>query len=230
MKLEELEELVELQKIPKGSKGTRTIFNESWISEMPTGLGEFETFDGLEYNIKEFIKFGIKIEDLGNNLKKIYSDPVMYYWYEKDGEIQLATELRKENECLIVKMTGKNPKLKGKPPYASDLYSAILKDTDKNIRLTSDDSLSDEGYGIWKKLFKLGYTISVYDISDFKKVGQSLISLTSIEDMDNYFKNDDNNYKKYQYVLSENGIAGVRVRSSFRCRANLETTSNMTLD
>jgi hypothetical protein len=219
MKLEEL----------KPIKGIRTDFNESWLSEMPSGLGSYSSFDGVERTIKEFKKSGLEIKNLGNNLNKIDADTVIIYWYEKDGEIQLGTELGIKNQCLMVNMTGKNPKFKGKPPYASDLYNAILKDTNENLRLTSDKTLSDEGYGIWKKLFKLGHTISLYNTSDDAKIGSSLITLISIEDMDKYFKDNDSNYEKYQYVLSENSVSLALVRSQFILREYWESVPGMPL-
>jgi hypothetical protein len=221
MKLDEINPLKHI--------GDRTMFNESWLSEMPEGLGTFETFDMLEYNIKDFIKHGIKAEDLGNNLKKISAGSAIVYWYEKDGQIQLGTELHKEHQCLVVRMTGKNPKLKGKAPYASDLYSAILKDTDKSIRMMSDKTLSDEGYNIWKNLFKLGHTITLYDTSDNTKVGHSMVTFYSIEEMDKYFKNDDTSYQKYQYVLSENLLKCAEVRNEFNIRRYRESVPKMSL-
>jgi len=96
--------------------------------------------------------------------------------------------------------TGKNPSYKGRPPYASDIYNAILNDSDKPIVLKSDIQLSDEGYSIWKKLYHLGHTISVYDRN---KPGSSFIHLPNIEDMDKFI-NTSIDFKRYQFVLSEN--------------------------
>ena len=33
---------------------SRENFNRSWLTEMPQGLGQFETFDTLEYHIHDF--------------------------------------------------------------------------------------------------------------------------------------------------------------------------------
>lgn len=117
---------------------------------------------------------------------------------------------------MVVSITGKNLKLKRKPPYASDLYAAILKNTDKSIRLMSDKTLSDEGYSLWKKLLKLGHKVSVYNASE--NPGQSLKSFHTPEEMDEYFKHDDSDFEKYQYVLSENTLSLGGMRAYFNTR------------
>jgi hypothetical protein len=188
--------IVELYK----PQGYRTDFRETWLVEMPSGSGAFGTFDVLEYGIRDLKKIKTP-QHIDGYLFKIISDNVLYYWYEKDGVIQLATELLRKKEGLVVRLTGKNPKLKGKPPYASDLYSMILKDSDKSIRLMSDKTLSDEGYSMWKKLLKLGYNISIYNAEE--NPGQSRKSFQTPEEMDAFFKHDDTDFEKYQYVLSE---------------------------
>ena len=87
----------------------------------------------------------------------------MFYWIEDNSNIILAVELQIKPQALIVSLTGKHPNYTGKPPYASDLYNLILKDNNKSMRLYSDESLSDEGYAIWKRLLDQGHKISVYD-------------------------------------------------------------------
>ena len=198
------------------SKGDRSDFIDTWLFEMPRGSGRFETFDALKYAIRDFTKSGIKPVEVTGNLKRIIIHELYLYWYEKDEEIQLASELTKRPEGLVVSITGKDPSLKGSPPYASDLYIAILKDTDKNIRILSDKSLSDEGYSLWKKLLKLGHKVSVYNAKE--NPGQSMRSFHTPEEMDEFFKHGDVDFEKYQYVLSENINNLAYVRAHFNMR------------
>jgi len=69
---------------------SRTDFNETWLTEMPQGIGSFPMFDYLEYNIKDRIKSGSEVLDLKDDLKKIAGQQVVYYWYEKNGMILLV--------------------------------------------------------------------------------------------------------------------------------------------
>ena len=194
----------------------RTDFVDTWLTEMPEGLGSFPTFDQLEYTIKDRIKSGSPVIDVTQNTKKIVGKQVMYYWIESsNGEIILGSELQIKPQGLVVSVTGKNPKHQGKSPYASDLYNLILKDSGESIRLISDVSLSDEGYGIWKRLFQQGHKISVYDSTN---PGKSFTTLDSIQDMDQYFAKDDTDFRRYQYVLSEAGEALAETRSYFNTR------------
>lgn len=196
---------------------SRTDFNETWLTEMPQGLGSFETYDMLEYNIKDLLNNGIVPEYLINGIKKIDLSQTMVYWYEdKNGIIILGVELDKRPQGLIVRLTGKNPRYIGKPPYASDLYQIILQDNKtKSIRLLSDESLSDEGKQIWDRLFSMGLNVSVYDR---ESPGKSFKTFKTKKEMDRYFKLDDTDFKRYQYVLSETGEMLAETRSYFNTR------------
>ena len=204
------------------SIGSRKDFNDTWLCEMPIGTNPTETFSALKYNIKDFLRYGIMPEQITENVWRIVSVPTLIYWYEKDGIIQLATELQQKPEGLVVTMTGKDSSLRGKPPYASELYSLILKDSDKHIRIMSDILLSDEGYGIWKTLMKMGHRITIYNRDN---PGHSMTSFDNIEDMDKFLKHNDNTFGKYQYVLSENLIKMANVRGLFNIRRYRETVS-----
>ena len=193
---------------------SRTQFNETWLTEMPEGLGKFEMFDMLQYNIKDMIKNTQTILDLGNNLKKIDLQQSVYYWYEQSGEILLGAELFKAPQGWIVQLVGKNPKIRGRSPFASDLYNAILQDTKSSIRILSDKQLSDEGFEIWKRLFQQGHKISVYDATN---PGKTFQTFDNINDFDTYFKNDDTTFQRYQYVLTENSYLA-ETRNNFNNR------------
>ena len=56
----------------------RTDFHETWLTEMPQGIGSFPMYDYREYNIKDRIKSGSAVIDLGNGLKKIAGQQVVY--------------------------------------------------------------------------------------------------------------------------------------------------------
>lgn len=194
---------------------SRIDFNETWLYEMPSGLGNFEIFDQLQYNILHRIKDGSQIIQLSDNLNKIVGPQILYYWYGTKTNIILAVELEVKHQGLMVNTIGKNPKYKGEPPFASDLYNAILNDYHRSIRILSDQQLSDEGYNIWKKLFSLGHRISVYNKDT---PGITFKPFTSLEDMDQYFKHDDYDFKKYQFVLSEAGEQFSETHSHFNTR------------
>ena len=193
----------------------RTDFIETWLTEMPQGLGSFSTFDQIEYSINDRIKSGSKVIDVSQNTKKIIGQQVIYYWVEIKAEITIGVELRIRPQGLVVSVVGKNPKYVGKSPYASDLYNLILTDSGKSIRLISDDSLSDEGYAIWKRLLQQGHKISVYDRS---APGKTFTTLDSIEDMNKYFGMNNTDFRRYQYVLSKSGEVLAETRSYFNTR------------
>ena len=214
MRLEEIKHL-----------GSRSSFIETWLTEMPMGLGAFDTYDMIEYTIKDFLKNGVAPKST-NGIFKIAADDKLFYWIGAANRVDIATELHAKPEGLVVSITGKNPKLKGRAPFASDLYSAILKDSDKNIKLMSDDQLSDEGFALWKNMVKSGHKVSVFDI---REPGKSFQSFDKPEDLDKFFKNDDSDFRRYRYVLSENITSYVSMRSSFRMRLFRESVPGMAL-
>lgn len=196
----------------------RTDFIETWLSEMPTGLGNFDTYEQIVWTIKDRMKYS-KPEIVDANTKKIVGSHVAYYWIEGRDEILLGVELQIKPQGLVISLTGKHPAWKGKPPFASDLYNLILQDNNKSLRIISDNSLSDEGYSIWQRLLKQGHKISVYDK---ETPGRSFITIDSLEDMAKYFAHDDTDFKRYQYVLSEAGEMLGETRSFFHIRRHRE--------
>lgn len=193
----------------------RTDFVETWLLEMPEGLGKFSTFDQIEYILKDRIRHGGLPVNVTDTVKKIVSTRMIYYWVEINNEIALGVELLIKPQGLIVTLVGKNPKFVGLRPFASEMYDIILKDNRQSLRLVSDVSLSDEGYAIWKRLLQQGHKISVYDAS---QPGKSFVTLNSIDDMQAYFKYDDTNFRKYQFVLSESGEMIAETRGFFSTR------------
>ena len=202
--------------------GSRESFILTWLCEMPCGTGTFETFGVIEQSIKEFLKYGIVPKEVSDGVYKLISNDVVFYWCGTNSRIDLGIELHKKPEGLVVSLTGKNPKLKGKHPFASNLYSTILTDTDRSIRILSDSQLSDEGYAIWKTLLQKGHKITIYDS---KKPGHTMMTFYSIEEMDKFFKHNDDNFTRYQYVLSESLTDLAYVRTRFNLRKYRETIS-----
>lgn len=200
---------------------SRESFTESWISEMASGLGQFETYDAIVYCIKDFIKNGIIPKKLEKDIFKIDVARTVLYWIgtEDGNSVDLAVELRKESESLVVTMLGKKRSLKGKAPFASNFYAFIAKDAGENIRLKSDKFLSDEGYKVWKKLVSSGLKVSVYDADE---PGKTFKTFDEPDELDKFFKHDDSDYERYQYILSESIENLMSVRCSFNLRKHRE--------
>lgn len=195
---------------------SRQDFNETWLTEMPMGLGSFDTFDAIKYNIEDLLKNQIKSQKIKDNLYTVNLPQTVYYWYQSGNEILLGVELEKKPQGLVVRLIGKNPKFIGRPPYASDLYVDVLQNSkDKSIRLISDETLSDEGKAIWDRLFDRGLNISIYD-REFP--GKSFQTFKTKQQMDKFFAKDDTDYKRYQYVLSESGEMLAETRGFFNTR------------
>lgn len=195
---------------------SRNDFNNTWLFEMPSGIGSFEIFDAFIYTLKELISTNVPITKLDNNLNKIELPSSLYYWYEQNNEIILGSELHKKPQGLVISVTAKNPKYRGKQPFASNLYKSILKDNSNlNIRILSDTQLSDEGYAIWKSLFKDGVKISIYDREN---PGKSFKIFNNIEDMEKYFEDDNTDFKRYQYIMSESINQIAECKSFFNTR------------
>lgn len=205
---------------------SRTDFNKTWLMEAPEGQGSFETFDALEYNIRDRLKSGSAAIALdGKDLFKIDGQQVKYYWYEHDGRILLGAELSVRPQGLVVNRVGKSPMKGHTRPHASDLYLAILKDNDQSL-LFSDTQMSDDGLSLWKRLVTNGYPVSVYDRA---APGKSFKTFTDPSELDEFFKDDDRDYRRYQYVLSSPGDVLAETRSHFNTRRYREL-SGLALD
>lgn len=192
----------------------RTDFNATWLTEMPQNIGSFSLYDMIEYNIKDRIKSGSQVIDLNNGLKKIVGQQVLFYWYEKSGIILLGTELSIKPQGLVVSGIAKNPKISGSP-YASDLYDAILNDSNRAIKLLSDIDMSEDAFKVWARLLNMGHKISVYDRTS---PGKTFKTISDENELASYFKDDNRDYRKYQYVLSESGEMLAETRSCFNTR------------
>lgn len=198
---------------------SREEFNESWLGEMPERIGTTELIDMLEYNIKDLIKNGHKPESIGSLQKIELASVVYYYQTDRDGNISIAVAFDKKPNTLVVNSIGKRGNA-GKPPFASDLYIAVLNDrkgSNNSISLTSDETLSDRGFAIWKRLLQAGHSISLYDKN---APGQTHTRINSVKELTSFFKNDNRDYRRYQYILSEGD--GIEVRAQFLTRRTRE--------
>jgi hypothetical protein len=207
---------------------SRTRFNLSWLSESPEGIGSTETLSTLKFNIKDLVNAGVTPEStIEPTVKKIELSNTVYYWIEDlRGSIQLAVELTKNLDNLTVNVTGKDHLLSGKQPYADQLYHTILSDSDKPL-LFSDVKLSDDGKRIWRRLVDSGKTVTIYDR---KNPGASRRTITSSEELEQFWKLNDPVYQRWQYVLSESGPMTHEILGFFNTRRMRELCSLGTED
>jgi hypothetical protein len=213
-----IKELLEKMKTEDYSKTDRTWFNESFLSESPQRHSPAEYFENILFSINDYIEYGIIPINLGKindfDFCKIDLNDSVYYWFEKNKEILLGVELSKKKYTWQIHLLGK--KISG-PPYAVDMYCAILNDSGKNITIMSDDQLTDKGFKIWNRLFNMGHKILVYDKN---KPGISMKAINSASDLELYFGDDIEN-KNYRYVLVEQHYIG-ETRGFFNVRRSRE--------
>ena len=186
----------------------REDFVKTWLTESPMGIPAKDYAQSIKNNIRDIVNTGYYSPTyIGKNgLQRIEMKTLVYYWYGELNNFLLGAEFSIAPQALIVNFIGKTNK--GQPPYASDLYDAVLHDM-KNleyrfstIKISSDDKLSEEGLGIWKKLLQKGHKIMIYDSSS-DVPGQTQIRITSEEELNNFFKMNDPSFGRYRYVVSE---------------------------
>lgn len=186
---------------------SREDFNETWLTESPKRVSPAEYYSQLVKDIAEFIEYGKEPIQVRDNLYKlIMLDNSLIYYIMEHGSISIGIELEKRPQGMIIRLVGKNPELKG-PPYASALYKLILEDIPANLKLLSDQTMTDSGITIWKRLFKDDYRILVYDSDN---PGSSHQLIKGIDEF-NLFFDDANNFKKYQFVLTSPKFLGETV-------------------
>jgi hypothetical protein len=207
---------------------SRTDFNESWLVEAPMGVGKMGDgfFNTIANSIQEYMDAGIVPEILKNEFKKIQGQQVAYYWHEHNNTITIASEFTIKPQVLVVNGIAKNPNTQSSVG-AIELYNTVLSDNHKSIKLMSDSILSDDGYNLWKRLLQSGHTISVYDQMN---PGQSLVSIKTVNDMNDFFKHGDKDYRRWQYILSESNIKLAETRSYFNTRRMRELSGLGTED
>jgi len=161
----------------------------------------FESWPGIKNVIQEFIDCNpTSVKNVTDNIKKYDSINSVFYWYHYDDQIILGVELQRTPFSLVVRMIGKDPAYRKKPPYASELYDVILKNCGKTICLHSDKTLSDEGFEIWRRLYNDGHNVLVYNVND---PANTFLRCPTLDDFQNYF-GDSKEFRDYSYVLCEN--------------------------
>lgn len=178
---------------------SRTQFIESWLGEMPEGTPHLDSYPNLLYAIQERMQLGQMPQEIKPGLYKLPGQQVNYYWYGSPTQIDLAAEVDRTPQSLVLTLLGKNPQLKTGAPYASDLYVSIVEDSDLSL-LVSDEKLSDEGLKVWKRLVQQGYGVTVFDKH---QPGATRETFTSPDQLDQFFKKGDAQFRRYRYVLSK---------------------------
>lgn len=166
---------------------------------MPEGIPPLDAYTTLMYAIQKRMRLGQAPVEIKPGLYKLSGKYVSYYWMGSPTQIDLAAEVERSPQSLILALLGKNPQLKKGAPYASDLYVGIVEDSDLSL-LVSDEKLSDEGLKVWKRLVQQGYGVTVFDKN---KPGVTRETFTSPDQLDQFFKKGDAQFRRYRYVLSK---------------------------
>jgi hypothetical protein len=139
---------------------------------------------------------------------------VVSYWIGTADRIDIAAELSRQAQSLSVNLVGKDPNLKGKSPYASNLYGAILDDSEVSL-VISDRQLSQHGSNIWRQLINQGYIVGAYDI---KNPGQSYKRVENADELEKYLAKDKL-YQLWRFVVSKTGMMLAETNGYFNtCR------------
>jgi hypothetical protein len=183
---------------------SRLDFANTWLVESPFGTEDpADRIDSLVMLIAELQKTG-KTTKLGNNFHKIEDNISVIYWYSNNSdEVELACQFAKRPQALETTLIGK--RTSGQPPWAVDLYDAVLKDqksiefASPFIKLFSGDVVRESALTMWGRLLDLGNHILVYDLKNPGKY----VKIQTVADLNQYFSMTDRNFERYQYVLSE---------------------------
>jgi len=190
----------------------RQHFTESWLSEMPqqTTVGR-NMYDLLLFNVEDYIQNGLEPQTITPQLSKIELSKTVYYWsHHPDNDIlEVIVELKKNQQNLTVAGVGKR---QGTTYSPSELYPQILSDrktADDSIRLTSDQVMSIGGLNIWKNILR-HHHLSYYDSEN----PSDLLNIVDEKHLESLF-GPEREFRRYQYVLSENRMMFLECRSQF---------------
>lgn len=204
--------LSEADQIPS----TRLQFLESWIWEAPERGEPRNDFTGLVSDLTDFLDYYQPIE-VHHGIKILQTETAIYAFVEKNNRIEMVVRAEKTPQALQVKVTGKNPTYRG-PPYATDLYAALLNQArDKSLILTSDSFVTDKALDVWQRLHD-DYTITACDTSGEEKPQK-------VETLNDFYRfwgqsppEDPTRYKRYLFVLSESATWLTTVRENWSDR------------
>lgn len=78
--------------------------------------------------------------------------------------------------------------------------------------------LEDKGLSIWRRLLSSGYPISVYDKT---APGATHTLIKTVDEFDRYF-NENPDYRKYRFIVSNSINEAIEVRAQFLTRRTRE--------
>lgn len=191
-------------------------FKNTFIYESPRQIstGQLSTvINDLRDVINTHISDNTPVWQANKNTFKISTAHNLYYWnINENNEIILAAQINKDPDMsAIVTMLGKDQRYIGKSPYASTLYELIVKDLGKSVTFKSDETLTADAFANWSRLLEKGYKILVFDQN---MPGKSCKILKTIDNMKEFYKDDDE-FRRYQFVLSENARHALAVYDGF---------------
>jgi hypothetical protein len=193
---------------------SRLDFVESWLMEMPELMRDMDSYSTLVWTINDRLNSGHSPKEISPGVFKLSWTQVVSYWIGTADRIDIAAELSRQAQSLSVNLVGKDPNLKGKSPYASNLYGAILDDSEVSL-VISDRQLSQHGSNIWRQLINQGYIVGAYDI---KNPGQSYKRVENADELEKYLAKDKL-YQLWRFVVSKTGMMLAETNGYFNtCR------------
>ena len=87
---------------------------------MPEGTPALDSYPNLSYAIQERMQMGQTPDQIKPGLYKLPGKQVSYYWFGSPTQIDLAAEVERMPQSLVLTLLGKNPQLTTGAPYASD--------------------------------------------------------------------------------------------------------------
>jgi len=181
---------------------TYKAFYETFLAEMPQRANGSNPFNAQAEMIRINLMMGMDAVEVEDNVFKQVDGIRTTYWVGSNdaSNVSLVVDTETKGHFKKVALTSKNPDLpKGSPPFASDLYLIICRDSKQNgLVFTSDETVSTQGERLWKGLVRNGNHISVYDADSDKFV---LNAVKSEDELDEYLGDSDK--KRFVFVLSE---------------------------
>jgi len=179
---------------------TRGLFFNSWMVEQAQKSLPRNDLNVIVNDLNEFKNYYTEVQ-LDSDIYYLETNTRLFVYCKINDDIVAVIAFEKTPQNFSVTSTAKNIAYKGKPPYMSELYMAALTlAKPRSLLIYGDKTLTGDGFAVWSRLLSSGHTISVYNHS---LPGQSLTKLNTIDDLKKYW-GDDNQYRNYSFVLSEN--------------------------
>lgn len=183
-----------------------TAFHSIFL-EMPQRINGGNPYIALLHALTTTLEYGESVIALGNDVYRAGD----YFWVgtETAHVAQLIVGTTTIGRMLKVTAVGKDPEYTGRPPYAIDLYLTIANSLQHGVKFSSDQILSDSGFGVWSRIFSASHKLLVYANSSGKYKPDVL---ATPEDLAQYFSDADSSLD-YQYVIAESAVAGALLGS-----------------